>query len=108
MEEATVHNKAALSRRDLLKKGSTGLAALAIGPSLLAISQPLAARTLANIGELQGPDANGIRLPAGFSSRVIAAAGQRVRRSFWNRTHYRWHSYPDGGATFATPDGGWV
>lgn len=103
-----MHNKAALSRRDLLKKGSTGLAALAIGPSLLAISQPLAARTLANIGELQGPDANGIRLPAGFFSRVIAAAGQRVRRSFWNRTHYRWHSYPDGGATFATPDGGWV
>ena len=38
-----MHNKAALSRRDLLKKGSTGLAALAIGPSLLAISQPLAA-----------------------------------------------------------------
>ncbi|MCG8394496.1 MAG: PhoX family protein [Pseudomonadales bacterium] len=101
-------NNTTLSRRQLLKQGSTGLAALAIGPSLLSISQPLSARTLAEIGSLQAPDDNGIRLPAGFSSRIVAAAGQRVRRSFWNRTAYRWHTYPDGGATYATGDGGWV
>lgn len=103
-----MNTKTSLSRRDLLKKGSTGLAALAVGPSLLAISQPLSARTLSDVGPLRAPDANGIRLPEGFSSRIVAAAGQRVRRSFWNRTGYRWHSYPDGGATFSAPDGGWV
>ncbi len=100
--------KTTLSRRDLLKQGSRGLAVLAVGPSLLAISQPLSARTLTEVGTLQAPDSNGIRLPQGFSSRIVAAAGQRVRRSFWNRTRYHWHSYPDGGATFATDDGGWV
>lgn len=103
-----MNTKASLSRRDLLKKGSTGLAALAVGPSLLALSQPLSARTLADVGPLLPPDSNGIRLPEGFTSRIIAAAGQRVRRSFWNRTAYHWHSYPDGGATFAAADGGWV
>ncbi len=103
-----MNTKASLSRRDLLKKGSTGLAALAVGPSLLALSQPLSARTLADVGPLLPPDSNGIRLPEGFTSRIIAAAGQRVRRSFWNRTAYHWHSYPDGGATFAAVDGGWV
>ncbi|MAX56517.1 MAG: translocation protein TolB [Alcanivoracaceae bacterium] len=100
--------KTTLSRRDLLKHGTRGLAVLAVGPSLLAISQPLSARTLTEVGPLQAPDSNGIRLPQGFSSRIVAAAGQRVRRSFWNRTRYHWHSYPDGGATFATDDGGWV
>ena len=103
-----MNRKTTLSRRDLLKQGTSGLAALAVGPTLLAISQPLSARTLADVGPLQAPDANGIRLPAGFSSRIVAAAGQRVRRSFWNRTRYIWHSYPDGGATFPTDDGGWI
>ncbi|MBW1601011.1 DUF839 domain-containing protein [Streptomyces sp. JJ66] len=47
-------------------------------------------------------DANGIRLPAGFSSRVIARSGQRVAG-----TSYRWHPAPDGGACF--PSGsGWI
>ena len=47
------------------------------------------------------PDANGIRLPKGFSSRIIAHSGQ----SFFG---YRWHAAPDGGATFATNDYGWI
>ena len=32
---------APLSRREMLRKGSLGMAALAIGPSLLSISRPL-------------------------------------------------------------------
>jgi hypothetical protein len=47
------------------------------------------------------PDANGIRLPAGFTSRVVASSGQPVGNSVW-------HPYPDGGATFSLPDGGWI
>lgn len=57
----------------------------------------------AAMGELQAADANGVRLPAGFSSRVIARTGERVGSS-----RYTWHVDPDGAATFALPDGGWV
>ena len=49
----------------------------------------------AGIGPLQAPDANGLRLPAGFSSRVIGVAGQLVPG-----TANLWHTFPDGGATF--------
>ncbi len=53
-------------------------------------------------GALGSPDANGIRLPAGFSSRVIARSGQTVAG-----TSYTWHSAPDGGACYAD-GGGWI
>ncbi|MFJ8647323.1 alkaline phosphatase PhoX [Streptomyces sp. NPDC093546] len=53
-------------------------------------------------GALGAADANGIRLPSGFTSRVIARSGQRV-----GSTSYTWHNAPDGGACFA--DGtGWI
>ncbi|MDC0766121.1 alkaline phosphatase PhoX [Streptomyces sp. HD] len=53
-------------------------------------------------GALGSPDANGIRLPSGFSSRVIARSGQTV-----SGTSYSWHNAPDGGACYA--DGsGWI
>ncbi|MFC9062658.1 alkaline phosphatase PhoX [Streptomyces sp. NPDC057074] len=53
-------------------------------------------------GALGSPDANGLRLPAGFTSRVIARSGQKVAG-----TSYTWHSAPDGGACY--PDGsGWI
>jgi len=54
-------------------------------------------------GPLGEPDANGLRLPAGFSARRIAMSGRPVAG-----TGHRWHFAPDGGACFATPDGGWV
>lgn len=50
------------------------------------------------------PDANGIRLPAGFTSRVVARTGQSPVAG----GSYNWHRAPDGGATFATGDGGWI
>jgi secreted PhoX family phosphatase len=49
------------------------------------------------------PDANGLILPSGFSSRVIARTGSIIAG-----TSHEWHSAPDGGACFALPDGGWV
>ena len=54
-------------------------------------------------GPLGAADANGIALPAGFTSRVVAVSGSPVPG-----TTYVWHGAPDGGATFATPDGGWI
>jgi hypothetical protein len=51
-------------------------------------------------GDLLPADTNGVQLPAGFSSRVIARSRQRV-------AGYLWHDAPDGGACFA--DGaGWI
>jgi uncharacterized protein len=55
------------------------------------------------VGPLQEPDVNGIRLPAGFSSRIVARSGQAVPG-----TSHVWHGAPDGGATFPAADGGWI
>ena len=54
-------------------------------------------------GPLQPADANGLMLPAGFTSRIVARAGAPVLPG-----GYVWHVDPDGGAVFATGDGGWV
>ncbi|MFE3253527.1 alkaline phosphatase PhoX [Streptomyces sp. NPDC059209] len=53
-------------------------------------------------GALVPADGNNIRLPAGFTSRVVARSGQTVPG-----TSYTWHNAPDGGACYA--DGsGWI
>lgn len=87
-------------RRSFLQYSFMGLGAV-VGNSLLfpniANSSPL---SLASIGDLQTPDSNGVRLPKGFSSRIVARSGH-------NYFGYHWHAAPDGGATFAIDDGGW-
>jgi uncharacterized protein len=93
-----------VDRRSFLRTGATGVAALAFGPAFWrrAYSAP-AAPGPGPYGALLAPDANGIALPAGFSSRVVAVSGTPVAG-----TSYIWHGAPDGGATFPTPDGGWI
>ncbi len=59
----------------------------------------------ASMGPLQAADANGIQLPMGFSSRVLAVANQAPITS---QPGFLWHTDPDGGATFSTDDGGWI
>ena len=54
-------------------------------------------------GALLAPDANGVRLPKGFRSRVVARSGQPVAGS-----GVPWHDAPDGGACFRGPAGGWT
>jgi secreted PhoX family phosphatase len=56
-------------------------------------------------GPLLAADRNGIRLPAGFKSKLIGRTGELVEG-----TDYAWHGWPDGGATFVNPDGrgGWT
>jgi len=59
--------------------------------------------------EPPGPaDANGLRLPSGFRSRVIARGGSPVTLGDGRVSTYRWHFAADGGAVFAQPDGGWI
>ncbi|MGW9449546.1 alkaline phosphatase PhoX [Streptomyces sp. NPDC055632] len=93
-----------MERRGFLRGAVIGTSAAAFGGSLwhgaafAAPAQPGAGP----YGALGSADANGIQLPAGFTSRVIARSGQTV-----TGTSYTWHSAPDGGACFV--DGtGWI
>jgi Bacterial protein of unknown function (DUF839)/WD40-like Beta Propeller Repeat len=84
------------TRRGFFKVTAQGTAALAlvgVTGSLLTACDP---------GDLRPPDANGLRLPAGFRSRVIATTGEVVAG-----TDYTWHTAPDGGACFPLSGGGW-
>jgi hypothetical protein len=86
-----------LSRRALLH-GGAGALILGLGGTARA-----SGGGADGFGPLQPPDANGLRLPPGSSSRIVATSGQLV-----GATAHAWHFAPDGGATFATPDGGWI
>ncbi|MDX1496889.1 MAG: DUF839 domain-containing protein [Salinisphaeraceae bacterium] len=59
----------------------------------------------AQMGPLQAPDENGVQLPAGFSSRVLAVVNEAPIPS---QPDFTWHSDPDGGGVFRTDDGGWI
>jgi secreted PhoX family phosphatase len=93
-----------LRRREFIRTGVVATGALAFGPRFWehALAAP------AEVGEspygpLGPPDENGIMLPEGFRSRVIARGEQPVPG-----TTYPWHIFSDGAATFETPDGGWI
>ncbi len=98
-----------MNRRDFLRFGSAFAASALLGDSIwrgaLAATPSLPEPAQGGpgpYGPLLPPDANGIQLPAGFRSRVIARAQQPVAG-----TGYNWHFFPDGGATFRTL-GGWI
>jgi len=63
---------------------------------------PLRSR-IADIGPLRDPDMLGLRLPEGFTARIVAQTDRAVGTS-----DYAWHIFPDGGATYPTMDGGWI
>jgi secreted PhoX family phosphatase len=94
-----------LSRRRLLTGTSSAVASLALGSLLfdraLVGGEPTAPS--GRYGPLGAPDSNGLRLPRGFASRVIGRSGDTI-----SRTSFEWHAAPDGGATFARVDEGWV
>ncbi|MBX3219100.1 MAG: DUF839 domain-containing protein [Labilithrix sp.] len=69
-----------------------------------AIARPRLVSTIAAIGPLGEPDANGVRLPAGFTARIVGRSSKPVLEG----KSFAWHSAPDGGATFPTEDGGWI
>lgn len=66
---------------------------------------PLFDSPFAHMGPLLEPDENGVRLPAGFSSRVVAVFNEPPLPE---NPDFVWHSDPDGAATFRTEDGGWI
>jgi uncharacterized protein len=106
-------------RRLFLQNGLAGLAALMAEPLLIGCasdeSAPAGAAgndagagalrsNLAAIGALGPPDANSVRLPEGFTSRIVARTGEAPAAG----KDYAWHIFPDGGATYPTEDGGWI
>ena len=94
-----------LRRREFLKAGLAVAGAAALGPSLW-WERVFAARAtpgLGPYGPLRRPDANGLMLPAGFSSRIVARSGLPVEG-----TAFVWPIWPDGGHCFSATDGGWI
>ncbi|GAA2477075.1 PhoX family protein [Streptomyces gobitricini] len=93
-----------MERRSFLRGAVIGGTAAAFGGTLMrgaAYAAP-AQPGPGPYGALGAADANGIQLPSGFTSRVIARSGQKV-----GSTSYTWHNAPDGGACFV--DGtGWI
>ena len=77
---------------------------LGIDPDLPVPPLPPVRSPFADIGPLLPPDANGIQLPAGFTSRVLAVINQPPMEG----NPFRWHSDPDGAGVFRTEDGGWI
>ena len=93
-----------LTRRSLLRTTALASGALALGPAFWKRAVASAATaTEGPYGPLGPPDANGLRLPAGFRARLIARGNEVVPG-----TGYRFPVQPDGQATFATADGGWI
>ena len=85
-----------IDRRSILKT--------AVGAVTL-VSVPAGFLTACNgaTGDLLPANGDGLELPEGLSSRIVAETGATVANS-----NYTWHSAPDGGACFATPSGGWI
>ena len=109
------------TRRTVLRSGLASLAVRMAPAGLLGCastvrrvpgsdtgSQPLPLKPrlrslIEQMGPLGAADADGVRLPDGFSIRVVARSGEPVLPE-----GHPWHASPDGGATFATQDGGWI
>lgn len=94
-----------MNRRQFLCWSAAGFCGVTLGPAFWrdVFAQP-ALPGPSPYGPLSDlPDENGLRLPAGFVSRVVATTGQLVPN-----TAQLWHPAPDGGACFAMSDGGWA
>lgn len=84
-----------VDRRTAVRLAFSTAAIAAIGSACTPSQPPL--RT-----ELLPADANGLMLPPGFRSEVLARSGSRVLGSNF------WHLAPDGGAVFPRSGGGWT
>ncbi|MBW3621165.1 MAG: PhoX family protein, partial [Actinobacteria bacterium] len=94
-----------MDRRQFIARSFTGVAGAAtFGPGFW--HHALAAPTQPGPGPYgplaSEPDENGLLLPEGFTSRVVAVAERPV-----GSTGYPWHVFPDGGTVLPADDGGW-
>ncbi|MBH99949.1 MAG: hypothetical protein CL467_05010 [Acidimicrobiaceae bacterium] len=99
-----------IHRREFLRAGMRmGLLTVAASGVGFTRTRPLSAVAIEDhagpYGSLDrvSPDANGLVLPAGFTSRVVAEGGLPVAG-----TDLVWPLFPDGKGTVPTEDGGWL
>jgi uncharacterized protein len=94
-----------LQRREFLSKAMAASAAAMFGNSFLrsTLARAAAVPGPGPYGDLLAANADGLQLPAGFTSRLVATSGLNVGPST-----YEWHYAPDGGACFPMTGGGWV
>ena len=90
------------TKRRFLKQGLCGLSVYGVGA--IWSNALLGGCNNARSTVLQPADANGVRLPVGYSSRIIAQSGQAVITG----RDFIWHAAPDGGACFAADNGRWI
>jgi secreted PhoX family phosphatase len=95
------------TRREVIGAAAGGVAAVALGAKfwddLFGSASSASLRPGPGYGPRRPPNELGIRLPEGFSSRLVARGGDRVPG-----TGYEWHEASDGAATFPVDDGGWI
>jgi len=98
-----------MKRRQFLQAGLTVAGTFSLGRDFWkrAYAAP-AVPGASPYGELVGPDANGLFLPPGFTSRKIAEAYSPVKLAGGGESSYVWHRAPDGGAVIPQEDGGWI
>lgn len=106
-DQPQLGGRGALTRRDLVRAGAgTAAAAAASGGLLSRALEAMAAPAIVGAGPygpLGAPDGNGVRLPVGFTSKVIARTGQPI-----GPKPYTFHTLPDGMGTYRTRDGGFI
>jgi hypothetical protein len=93
-----------LTKRRFLKRGLCGLSVYGVGA--VWSNALLGGCSNQQTTVLLEADKNNVRLPAGFSSRIIARSSEPVITG----QDYTWHAAPDGGACFpmTAPGGGWI
>lgn len=91
-----------LSKRKFLRDGLCGLSVY--GTGAVWSNALLGGCSNQQSYALLDADENDVRLPAGFSSRIIARSSEPVMSG----QGYQWHAAPDGGACFSRVDGGWI
>jgi secreted PhoX family phosphatase len=93
-----------VDRRSFLRSTALAAGVAALGPTFWQRAYAVTPQPgRGPYGPLGPVDANGVMLPKGFTSRILATTGSPAVG-----TGYVWHPAPDGGAVFPQPDGGWV
>ncbi len=95
-----------MRRREFLRDGAAAFGAVAMGPAFwrsALSSEPVTRAAAGPYGPLGAANAQGVAVPDGFSVRLLGQAGTPVPG-----TRYLWPTFPDGSASFALPDGGFV
>lgn len=89
-----------MSRRQLIQTIGLGI----VGMNLPVWATQSMAKSFGSSSRLPlvGPDENGLLLPLGFRSRVVARSSQNIVD-----LNFRWHPAPDGGAVISN-NGGWI